>query len=289
MPNLPEPVRHPSVVKAAVSPTAVAVTAAGVVIGLLAQSIVLAIVLGAVAWAGRMIAAIIMSSRRRRAAMPKPAVLDPYSVPEPWRQLVRQAGDAQDRFDKTVADWPAGPIRDRLLFVQPRLWDDVGQVGMIATRGAALSGWSGGVQSSGRPTAEQLADQLRRTEDERRRLGPDSQGRAAALERTEEAIAAQIRAVHSAADAEARVLDRLRTIVARLDQTVTSLLLLGVEGGATQAQALESSLDEIRGEITSLTEGLAETTAVSGDALAAIPPARRADEHPGPPPASPTP
>jgi hypothetical protein len=289
MPNLPEPIRHPSVVKAAISPTAVAVTAAGVLIGVLAQSLVLAIILGVGAWTSRMVAAVILGSRRRRAARPRPAQLDPYSVPEPWRQLVRQASDAQKRFDETVAGWPAGPIRDRLLFVQPRLWDDVRQVGTLASRGAALAGWNQGVQSTGRPSSKQLAEQLRRTEEERRRLGPGSTSREAALDRTEEAIAAQIHALHEASEAEALVLDRLRTIVARLDQTVTSLLLLGVEGGETQAEALGSSLDDIRAEITSLSEGLAETTGTSGGPLAAIPRAPAGDKSAETPPAPPTP
>lgn len=289
MPNLPEPIRHPSVVKAAVSPTAVVLTAAGVGIGLLAQSIVVAIVLGVLGWTGAMAAAVIRQAHRQRAALPKPAALDPYAVPEPWRQLVRQASDAQTRFDNTVGGWPAGPIRDRLVSVQPRLWDDVGEVGTLASRGAALSGWTAGVQAVGRPSAAQLAEELRRTEDERRQLGPGNQERAAALDRTEAAIAAQIRAVHDAGEAEAVILDRLRTIVARLDQTVTSLLLLGAEGGERQAESLGVSLDDIRAEITSLSEGLAETSGGSGPSLAAIPPMHRANEAAEPPPTPPTP
>jgi hypothetical protein len=289
MANLPEPIRHPSVVKAAVSPTAVVLAAVGVGIGLLANSVVLAVVLGAVAWAGGMVGAAIIRARLRRAARPQPAALDPYSVPEPWRQLVSQASDAQSRFDRTVAEWPPGPIRDRLVYMQPRLWDDVRQIGTIADRGAALSGWNRGVQSSGRPTAEQLADELRRTEQERQRLVPGNENREAALLRREEAIAAQIRALHEAGEAEARVLDRLRTIVARLDETVTSLLLLGVEGGETQAEVLGTSLEDIRAEIGALSEGLAQTASASAGTLAAIPPARGRGDQPETPPAPPTP
>src|SRR5581483_5129599 len=109
----------------------------------------------------------------------------------------------------------------RLGYLQPRLWNDVAQVGGIANRGAALAGWSGGIQATGRPSAEDLAAKLRGLEAERRRA-PEGSARAASLARSEDAVAAQIRALHEAEEAEAMVLDRLRVIVARLDQTVTS-------------------------------------------------------------------
>ncbi len=269
---------HPSLVRAAVSPTAVAVTAAGVGIGVLDHSVVVAVILGVGAWVGRMAAAVVSRSRRERAARPKPAQLDPYSVPEPWRQLLRQALDAQARFDHSVQDWPGGPIKERLATIQPRLWGDVEQVGTIARRGAALSGWVAGVAGAGRPSAQQLADQLRATEAERQRVGAGSE-RQASLLRTEEALAAQIRALHNATEAEAMVADRLRVIVARLDESVTSLLVLGAGGGESDADALMSSLDQINEEITSLSKGLAEASSTANPAL---PPA-------SPPPAPPTP
>ena len=123
-------VRHPSIARAAVSPTAVALTAGGVAIGLgAAHSVVLAVILGVGAWTGRM--AVAVSSRARRAgkAKPKPAQPDPWSVPEPWRQLVRQALAAQSRFDQAVAEWP--PVRCGTGWFPPaRVYDEVEQVGL---------------------------------------------------------------------------------------------------------------------------------------------------------------
>jgi hypothetical protein len=299
--NLPEPVRHPSVVRAAVSPTAVVVTAAGVVVGLvLLHSIILAIVLGAGAWAGRMIAAMIAQARRERAARPKPAVLDPWSVPEPWRQLVTQAQGVQNRFDQTIKDWPPGPIRDRLVDLRPRFYADMDQVGAIARRGASLSGWSGGVQATGRPSTAQLSEQLRQAEAERRQVASQSPAREAALARTEEAVAAQLRALRGAEEAAALVQDRLRSLVARLDQTVTSMMVLGVDGSEAGTQELESSIDGLADEITALHRGLTDATSSSStssppppppslpaaevDAPAlAPPPAPPAEAPPGPP------
>ncbi len=299
MPNLPEPVRHPSTVRAAVSPTAIAAGAVGAGIGVLDHSVIVAVILGAGFWSARMAAGIFARARRQRAARPKPAELDPWSVPEPWRQLLKQALNAQSRFDQAIQDWPSGPIQERLADLQPRVWANVEDIGTIARRGAALSAWVSGIPASGRPTAAELGQQLRQTEAERQRLAGRSASRDASLARTEEAIAAQIRAVHNSSEAESVVLDRLRVVVARLDETVTSLLVLGAGGGEAQADSATASLDEINDEITALLGGLAEATRSSTGAIASIEPpaplprpaatAHEPVEAAQPPPSPPTP
>lgn len=289
MRHLPEPVRHPSVVRAAVSPTAVAVTAAGAGIGLaLDRSIVLAVVLGAGAWLGRMAVAVAARARRARAARPKPADVDPWSVPEPWRQLVRQAVTAQSRFDEAVAGWPQGPTRDRLVSLQPRLYAEVEDVGALAHRGATLTGWTpGGTATAGLPSAKQLSEQLGQIGAERRTVGRQAPRRDASLARTEEAIAAQLRAVRNAEEAAALVHDRLRLLVAQLDEAVTAVLIMGVEPSGESADALSGSLDTILEQITALQQGLADTSSGSLDMgpTAALP----SPTPTQPPPTSPTP
>lgn len=272
MPNLPEPVRqrglvvtHPSVVRAAVGPTAIAVTAAGALIGVLAHSIVLAVALGAGAWFIRMLVAMIVRLVEENKARPRPAQLDPWSVPEPWRQLVQQAQAAQTRFDQTVKERPEGPIRDRLVALQPRLYAGMEEVASVAKRGAAIGGWSGGVAVPGRPSKSQLSEQLREVEQERQHLDGKGSQREAVLARTEEAIAAQLRSVRSAEEAAGMVHDRLRVLVASLDQSVTSLLSLGVDG----ADAVEGHVQELAEEITALSRGLKEA---SNQALPPSPP-----------------
>lgn len=297
MPNLPEVVRHPSVVRAAVSPSALAVTAAGVGIGFAAdQSVVLAVVLGAGAWLGRMAVAVVRRSRRDRAARPRPADLDPWSVPEPWRQLVHQAVAAQGQFDQAVREWPPGPIKDRLVWIQPRLWADVEHVGRVAHRGASLGGWTReAAAGGGRPTARDLSDQLRRAEAERRSVGQHSPDRAAALARTEEALAAQLRALHKAEEAAADAQDRLRVLVARLQDAVTALLVLGVDAtGASGADSLVESIESISEEINALHDGLADASeSAQGPGQAAVlpgaPPPAELDTPPQTPPGPPKP
>jgi hypothetical protein len=257
--------------RAAVSPTAIIVTAAGVGIGLLANSPILAIVLGVGAWCGRMVAAWVAQRRRARRARPKPADLDPWSVPEPWRQLVQQALAAQTHFDQTIRDWPEGPIKERLVALQPRVYVSVEQVGSIAKRGAALGGWSGGVAIAGRPSADQLSEQLRQVTEERQQLGEQASQRDAVLARTEESIAAQLRAVRNAEEAAVMTHDRLRLLVATLDQTVTSMLALGVDGAESGAEILETSLSFVSDEIAALHRGLTDATS-SANANPALPP-----------------
>jgi hypothetical protein len=271
---LPEVVRHPSIARAAVSPSAIAVTAAGVAIGIFAaHSVVLAVILGVIGWTGRMAVAVMARAHRAKKAKPKPAQPDPWSVPEPWRQLLRQALAAQSRFDQAVADWPPGPMRDRLASLQPRVYDDVEQVGLAARRGAALSGWSpAGTTAAGRPSATQLSDQLRRIESERAAAGPTASARQDALARQEEAVAAQLRAVRSAEQAADLVHAQLQLIVARLDEAVTSILLLGAESAGTGgSDALATSLDSVMDEITALHQGLADALATSPGGMAGSP------------------
>jgi hypothetical protein len=221
-----------------------------------------------------MVAAFLAQKRRERKARPKPADLDPWSVPGPWRQLVQQALAAQIHFDQAIQDWPAGPIKERLVTLQPRVYVSVEQVGAIAKRGAALGGWSGGIAIPGRPPAEQLSQQMQKVADERKQLSGDSQ-RDAILARTEESIAAQLRAVQNAEEAAAMTHDRLRLLVATLDQTVTSLLALGVDGAEAGAELLETSLGFVSDEIAALHRGLTDATS-SATANPVLPP-------PGPP------
>jgi hypothetical protein len=265
LPQLPEPVRHPSLVRAAVSPSAVAVTAAGAGIGVLADphSAILAIVLGAGAWLGRMAVAIVSRGRRRLPVV----TIDPFAVPEPWRQYVRDAVAARQRFDAALAQWPAGPQRDRLVLLQPRLWQGTYEVWSVAQRGAAMGATTPGSAAGGlvRPSAGQLSSELQRVQAERQRT-PRSD-RQAALVRSEEAIAAQLRAAHHSTEAQAEVLDRLRLLTARLDEVVTQLLELGLEqaGGPVEgpSDTVAGSVDALVEEIEALHEGLRQAGAAS--------------------------
>jgi hypothetical protein len=277
------------VVRAAVSPSAVIVTAAGAGIGLLADphTAILAVLLGAGAWLGRMGVAVFGVWRKRGLPV---VTIDPWAVPEPWRQYVRQALGARQRFDQTLTTWTAGPLRDRLSELQPQLWRATEEVWAIAQRGAVLGGSNPVPAASGaaRPSIVQLSKDLRRTQAERQRAGASD--RQAALARSEEAIAAQLRAAHRTEAAKDEVLDRLRLLTAQLDEAVTQLLQLGLEqvsGGMAEGSAdrVAGSVDALVEEIAALHEGLREAGAASSGADA--PSAPRPESTPALPPSPP--
>jgi hypothetical protein len=267
LPQVPEPARHPNstpdrraaLARAAVSPSAVVVTAAGFLIGLAAQSLTLAIVLAVVGWLGRMVVAI--ARTRRRLPLVK---IDPIALSEPWREYVRQALAAGQRFAQAISGWPDGPLRDRLELLQPRLDRAVEEVWTVAQQGAALDGTVRGVRTSAaRPSVEQLSDELRRVQAERQQTSaPDRQ---AALARSEEAIAAQVRAARQSESARAEVLDRLRLLTARLDDAVTRLETLGLDRPAAEGSVEEvaGSVESLIDEIGALHQGLQEADAAA--------------------------
>jgi len=267
--QLPEPaVPQRSVAKAAVSPSAVVVTAAGAGIGywIDPHTFVVALILGAGAWLGRIGATVFGNWRRRLPTVD----IDPYAVPEPWRQYVRQALGARERFDQTITQWSAGPLRDRLAVLQPQLRRGAAEVFAVAKQGAILDGTATGARAggAGRPSIPQLSEELRKVQAEQRRAGPDAADRQASLARSEEAIATQLRAANRTQEAAAEVLDRLRVLTARLDEAVTQLLSLGLEqvsgsGEGRSADAVVGSVDALVEEISALHQGLREAGAAS--------------------------
>jgi hypothetical protein len=294
LPQVPEPSRparvlHPSVVRAAVSPSAAIATAAGAGIGLLADphTAILAVILGAGAWLGRMTVAVLRVRRKGR----RPLVnIDPFAVSEPWRQYVLQALGARQRFNQTISTWPAGPLRDRLVQIQPQLWQATDEVWSVAQRGAVLEGTVRGVATgAARPSIGQLSAELQQVQAERQRTVASD--RQTSLARTEEAIATQLRAAHRSEEAKAEVLDRLRVLTARLDEAVTQLLELGLEqaGGAAEgsAEAAAGSVDALVEEIAALHQGLREAEAASsGEESSGSAPALPPALPPSPPPTS---
>lgn len=255
----PEVTVTPSLLRAAVSPGALVLAAAGAGIGLLVfHTWVVAVILAFVGWSARMAAAGVAARRHRLDARPRPAEIDPWSVPEPWRPLLQQAAAAQGRFDRVVADWPPGPLRDRLVSMQPRVWSDVGDLAAMARRGAALTGWNGAAPAPGRPTVEGLSAELRGIGAERAGLGPGPSARAGELDRREEAVAAQLRSLRRSEQAAAELADRMRSALALLEQSVTGLLALGGQAAGTPP-ALES-LEQLSLEVAALQAAVAETS-----------------------------
>ena len=241
--------------RAAASPGALVLAGAGAAIGVLVfHTWFVALILAFAGWSARVTAAALARRRQLEAARPRPAAIDPWSVPEPWRPLLQQVANSQQRFDQVVADWPPGPMKDRLRYLQPQVWSDVGALAAMARRGAVMSGWTA-VPPVGRPSVESLSEELRRVAAERGARGSQANSD---LDRREEALASQLRALRHSEQSAAELLDRMRSAAAQLEQTVTDLLALG--GEAVGVNTVSGSLEQLSEEVSALRSALAETS-----------------------------
>jgi hypothetical protein len=66
---------------------------------------------------------------------PAPAVIDPFTLSEPWRQLVQGAQGSERRFRDTTAAMPAGPLRDQLDDIDVQLQHGLAEAWRIARAG----------------------------------------------------------------------------------------------------------------------------------------------------------
>ena len=138
--------------------------------------------------------------------------------------------------------------------LQPQVWNDVAGLVAMARRGAAMTGWTGAAPAAGRPSSEAVSAELRLIAAERAAGGTHPAGD---LDRREEALASQLRALRRSEQAAAELLDRLRAAVSSLDASVTGLLSLGGETGA--AEGVFSSLEQLGEQVSALRAAVAET------------------------------
>jgi hypothetical protein len=283
LPQVPEPARSPGVARAAAGPAALVPAAGGAAIGLAAGSTALAVVLGVAAWVTG--ATFTLRRSRRRGRRPPPATIDPWAVPEPWRQYVRQAQSAGQRFDQGLEQWREGPLRERLLTLRPLVAAAVEEVWSVARRGAALSG---APAAAGRASARrQLGTELQQVEAERLGLDPAAAEQAEMLATREAAIAAQIRAARKAEDAAGEAADRLRLMTAQLDEAITRMLTLELgPGGEVDPGAVDAYAPALEGlvqQIQALQDGLQSVEAPSPGSTSAGQPGPAAAPAPFPP------
>jgi len=233
----------PPVARAVTSPGAILAIGAGAGIGILTGGgIVAAVVLGAVGWAARVAAAI---PRRARGSR-----IDPFTLSEPWRHFVTDALQARTRFHEAVDAAQSGPMRDRLQSIQERVDAGVEDVWRIARRGDDLVA-----------ARRQVDPDAIRAEMERTRANADQPwATSSTLERTMEALAAQL----ATADRLDRVIadadGQLRLLNARLDEAAARTIELSVQSGDVSALGgLDDDVDQMVDEMEALRQAIEET------------------------------
>src|SRR3546814_50232 len=199
----------PPVARAITSPTAILAAGFGAGVGIVAGGGVIgAVVLALLGFAGRVVAAIPRAATEER--------IDPFALSEPWRHYVQDALQANRRFKEAVDSARQGPLRDRLQEIDDRVETGVREVWRIARRGHDLV-------------------------DARRRVDPDSIRReiaatsanadqpwakGSAMERTMEALRAQLATVGRPEGEIGGAGGRRRLLNARLDEAAARTIEL---------------------------------------------------------------
>jgi hypothetical protein len=216
------------------SPTGILLAGVGASVGILAGGGILgAVVLGAVGWGARVVAAVM-----RR---PAPERIDPFTVQDPWRTMVRHAVATAARFDDAVRQTPSGPLHDRLAEVAGRVHAAVREGWAIAKRGNALDHAVANLDMGG--IQRQLANAGNRDDDP-------------VVRSLRQQLASCQRLAKVADDAR----ERLRRLDAELDESVARAVELSLSSAdLTALQPLGSDVENVVSELESLRQALEES------------------------------
>lgn len=99
----------------------------GVVLGIVGLPVVAAVAAGAAVYAGSVFAAM-----PARVARP---TIDPFTLSEPWRQLIQQAQGSGRRMRQTIAGVAPGPLRAQLDMIADQLDHGLDEAWQVARRG----------------------------------------------------------------------------------------------------------------------------------------------------------
>ncbi len=233
----------PRVARAMTAPGSILLAGAGASVAIATGlPLLIAPVVGVAAWAARVLVAVPRNPKTER--------IDPFDVPEPWRSSVVEALKAQVRFDQAVAATDTGPIRTRLESIGQRIDDGTREVQRIAQRGTQLTAARRAVDAEA-ATAELATVQ---------RDAGEGWAAGSKLERTAQALQAQI---DTAARLDGLIDDaraQLRVIDARLDESVARAIELSVQLDDVEGlRSVDADVDDLVTEMEALRQALEET------------------------------
>jgi hypothetical protein len=235
----------PGVARATTSPSAIVATGGGAAAAiLLGLGPIGAVLLGAAAWAVRVLAAV-PRAKRSPAGEVRPRMLE-----SPWREAVEQVQDARRRFGQAVSMLEAGPLADRLTAVAERLDTAVEEAWRIARAGDVLSRGRRQIDTT-RIGAELSSAQA---------AAPTTRS-AGMVEALESQMAAAARLDATIADAR----EQLMLLDARTDEAVTRAVELSVsQADPDSVGALADDVSGIVGDLEALRLAIEETDRPAG-------------------------
>jgi hypothetical protein len=234
----------PRVAQAVMSPLGIVLAGAGAAVGIVAGlPLVAAAGIGALAWGGRVLAAVPKGPPSARVA--------PGSLSEPWRTYALQAEESKKRFDRVVASVAPGPLHDRLQQLSGRLDEGIDESWRIARRGHEIVAATGTIDTA---SAQAELAELQRS------IGTDAPTPAQA--ETVQSLQAQLASAGRLAALADRSRDRLRLLDARFDELVARTVEVGVGSGDTDV--LGNDVDGLVNELESLRIAMEETERAAG-------------------------
>jgi len=211
--------------------------AIAVVAGLAGAPWVIAAIGGAAVYGGTVLAAMPSTGRQPR--------IDPFTLSEPWRQLVQQSQRAGRKLRDTVADASDGPLRQRLSEVAADLERGLGEAWAIAKRGDQIDAAVNRLD----PVAlrSKLATLKQRAGD-----APSPEA-AAAIESVRQQLASADRLKAQSADTA----ERLRLSQTRLDELVARAAEVALGSAAPDTYAHD--VDDLVIQLEALHQAVQET------------------------------
>ncbi len=195
---------------------------------------------GAALWGARVAFALPRAPREPR--------IDPRRLANPWQTFVREALDAQVRYQRAIGNARAGPIRDRLTEIGRRVEDGVAECWRIAVQGHELQDALRQLEPA--PELERRLELLR---------GREVPGTATAS--VAQSLRNQLRSTLRIAEVANDAADRLRVLDARLDEAVARAVELSLRAGsAGDLTGLESDVDALVADMEALRQALDETS-----------------------------
>lgn len=210
--------------------------AAGVGAGLLGVPVLGAVLIGAAVYAGAVLLAVPKAAKRPE--------VDPFTVGEPWRQMVQAAQRSRRRFLDTVAAIPQGPLRDRLRDIGERLDNGLAEGWEVARRGHEIDA---GIRHLD-PTA--LRSRLATLQGQAAAEPTEDKSRAIA------SVEAQLASVDRLKQLSASTADRMRLTNARLDELCARATEVTI--GASGTDQLASDVDDLVLELEGLHQAVQE-------------------------------